>query len=124
MNLDTTYTIDFNKLSFYDGDFKKYDDFSDLIYESESSSVCREEEWICFNPEDNDDIFITIEYSLDVTGRFYSCPGDRWTPPACDFDLEEVDFTIDRFLIDDVEVELTKELENVLEGIVAKNVNV
>ena len=62
MNLDQTYTIDFNNLSFYDGDFRKSDDFSDLIYENDGS-VCREEEWICFNPAGNDDVFITIEYT-------------------------------------------------------------
>ena len=55
MSLDQTYTIDFNNLSFYDGDFKKSEDFSELIYENDGS-VCREEEWISFNPVGNDDI--------------------------------------------------------------------
>jgi hypothetical protein len=121
MSLDQTYTIDFNNLSFYDGDFKKSDDFSDLIYENDGS-VCREEEWICFNPAGNDDVFITIEYSLNLSGYFDVCPGDRWTPPASDFCLDEAVVSINRFLIDDVEVELFKEMENFLESMVEKKI--
>ncbi len=121
MNLDQTYTIDFNNLSFYDGDFKKYDDFSDLIYENEGS-VCLEEEWISFNPVGNDDINITIEYSLELRGYFDECPGDYWTPPACDFCLDEATVSINRFLIDDVEVELFSEIENFLTTLVENKI--
>jgi hypothetical protein len=121
MSLDQTYTIDFNNLSFYDGDFKKSDDFSDLIYENEGS-VCLEEEWISFNPVGNDDVNITIEYSLELRGYFDECPGDYWTPPACDFCLDEATVSINRFLIDDVEVELSSEIEKILECLVENKI--
>jgi hypothetical protein len=121
MSLDQTYTIDFNNLSFYDGDFKKSEDFSELIYENDGS-VCREEEWICYNPTGNDDVFITIEYTLNLSGYFDECPGDYWTPPASDFCLDEATVSINRFLIDDVEVELSKEMERFLEGMVEKKI--
>lgn len=121
MNLDQTYTIDFNNLSFYDGDFKKYDDFSDLIYENEGS-VCLEEEWISFNPVGNDDVNITIEYSLELRGYFDECPGDYWTPPACDFCLDEATVSINRFFIDDVEVELFSEIEKFLTTLVENKI--
>lgn len=121
MSLDQTYTIDFNNLSFYDGDFKKSEDFSELIYENDGS-VCREEEWISYNPTGNDDVFITIEYTLDLSGSFDECPGDYWTPAASDFCLDEATVSINRFLIDDIEVELSKEMERFLEGMVEKKI--
>ena len=121
MSLDQTYTIDFNNLTFTDGDFKKYDDFSDLIYENEGS-VCREEEWISFSPAGNDDVCIVIEYTLELSGYFDECPGDYWTPPASDFCLDEATVSINRFLIDDVEVEMSKEMERFLEGMVEKKI--
>lgn len=121
MNLDQTYTIDFNNLSFYDGDFTKSEDFSDVIYEK-GGSVCKDEEWICYNPNGNDDVYITIEYSLDLSGHFDVCDGDYWTPGSSDFCLEEAVVSINRFLIDDIEVELSKEMKIFLEGLVEKKI--
>jgi|LauGreDrversion4_2_1035121.scaffolds.fasta_scaffold02735_18 hypothetical protein len=123
MSLDQTYTIDFNNLSFYDGDFKKSDDFSDLIYENEGS-VCLEEEWISFIPVGNDDVNITVEYSLELRGYFDECPGDYWTPPACDFCLDEATVSINRFFIDDVEVELFSEIEKILMTLVENKIGI
>jgi hypothetical protein len=123
MSLDQTYTIDFNNLSFYDGDFKKSDDFSDLIYENEGS-VCLEEEWISFSPVGNDDVNITVEYSLELRGYFDECPGDYWTPPACDFCLDEATVSINRFFIDDVEVELFSEIEKILMTLVENKIGI
>jgi hypothetical protein len=119
MNLDQTYTIDFNNLSFYDGDFTKYEDFSEVL--SDKSRVTSVE-FICYNPTGNDDVFITIEYTLNLSGYFDECPGDYWTPPASDFCLDEATVSINRFLIDDVEVELSKEMERFLEGMVEKQI--
>jgi len=121
MNLDQTYTIDFNNLSFYDGDFTKSECFGEAIHEK-GGSVCLDEEWISYNPAGNDDVFITIEYTLNLSGYFDECPGDYWTPPASDFCLDEAVVSINRFLIDDVEVELSKEMERFLEGMVEKKI--
>jgi hypothetical protein len=121
MNLDQTYTIDFNNLSFYDGDFTKYEDFSEVISDR-GGSVCLDEEWISFNPVGNDDVCIVIEYTLDLSGYFDECPGDYWTPPASDFCLDEAEVSINRFLIDDFEVEMSKEMETFLKGIVENKI--
>jgi hypothetical protein len=121
MNLEQTYTIDFNNLVFSDGDFKKCDKFPDLILENEGS-VSLDEEWISFNPVGNEDVFVVIEYSLNLCGYFDECPGDYWTPPASDFCLDEAVVSINRFLIDDVEVEMSSEMERLLETIVEKKI--
>ena len=121
MSLDQTYTIDFNNLTFTDGDFTKYEDFSDVIYEK-GGTVCLDEEWISFNLAGNDDVCIVIEYTLELSGYFDECPGDYWTPPASDFCLDESTVSINRFLIDDIEVELSKEMERFLEGMVEKQI--
>ena len=122
MNLDQTYTIDFNNLSFYDGDFRKSDDFSDLIHENDGS-VCREEEWICYNPTGNDDVFITIEYTLNLSGYFDECPGDYWTEGSSSTKVTCDDIHIYKVKIDFVEVEITKELENVLKSLIRKQID-
>jgi hypothetical protein len=57
-----------------------------------------------------------------LSGYFDECPGDYWTPPASDFCLDEATVSINRFLIDDVEVELSKEMERFLEGMVEKQI--
>lgn len=121
MTLDQTYTIDFSNLTFSDGDFKKYDDFSDLIYENEGS-VCLEDQWISYNPAGNEDVCVVVEYTLEVDGYFDECPGDYWTPPSCDFELSDASVTISRFLIDDYEVELSPEMEKFLQAMVEKKI--
>jgi hypothetical protein len=121
MSLDQTYTIDFNNLSFYDGDFTKYEGFREVISDR-GGSVCLDEEWISFNPAGNDDVCIVIEYTLNLSGYFDECPGDYWTPPASDFCLDEAEVSISRFLIDDIEVEISSEMERFLEGIVEKQI--
>jgi hypothetical protein len=57
-----------------------------------------------------------------LSGYFDECTGDYWTPPASDFCLDEAVVSINRFLIDDVEVELSKEMERFLEGMVEKQI--
>lgn len=121
MTLDQTYTIDFSNLTFSDGDFKKYDDFSDLVYENEGS-VCLEDQWISYNPAGNEDVYVAVEYTLEVDGYFDECPGDYWTPGSCDFVLNDAAVTITKFLIDDYEVELSKEMEKFLQAMVEKKI--
>ncbi len=121
MTLDQTYTIDFGNLEFTDGDFKKYDDFSDLIYENEGS-VCLEDQWISYAPAGNEDVCVVVEYTLEVDGYFDECPGDYWTPPACDFCLNDATVSINRFLIDDFDVELSSEMKGFLQSLVEKQI--
>ena len=59
-----------------------------------------------------------------MSGYFDECPGDRWTPPASDFCLDEAVVSINRFLIDDVEVELFKEMESFLESMIEKKIGI
>lgn len=122
MMLEQTYEIDFGQLAFKDGDFRNYKDFSELVY-ANNGSACLEEEWITYIPKGTDSI-ISIEYTLDVSGYFDECPGDYWTPPCSEFCLEEAAVSINRFFIDDFEVELSAEMEKILLGIVEQKVGI
>ena len=116
--LDKTYEIDFGRLSLVDRDCRLYKEFSELIYEGKGSATL-EEEWISFKSGDS---IVTIEYLLDLSGYFDECPGDYWTPPSSDFCLESANVEIRNLFIDDIEAEISPELEEILSHIVEKNI--
>jgi hypothetical protein len=118
--LDKTYEIDFGRLSLADRDCSLYKEFSELIYEGNGSATL-EEEWISFK---SGDTMVTIEYILGLNGYFDECPGDYWTPPSSDFCLESANVEIRKLFIDDIEAEISPELEQILNSIVEKNIGI
>jgi hypothetical protein len=121
MGLDTEYAFELDKMTFLDGDYKDSDDFSDLVYEGEGSAEL--EQWMAFQPE-GCDFEVCIEYSLSLRGGFDSCPGDYWTPPSCDFYLDEAEVSVFRILVDDIEACVSKDVENFFAGLIEKKINI
>jgi len=122
MNLDKTYAIDFNSLSFLDGDFKRNDDFCDIVREGGCASF--DDQWIAYEVPGCEDLSVVVEYSLEIDGYFDECTGDYWTPPACDFILNDAEVRINRFLIDDFETEISPEIAAFLKGMVEKTIGI
>jgi hypothetical protein len=122
MSLDRIYTFDLTELQFLDGDFKDSDSFEDLIYEGDGSSEL-EFEWISFNLP-GEDFEVVVEYTLSLSGTFTNCPGDYWTPPSCDFDLDEANVIVTKILIDDIESCVSKDVENFFVGLVEKKIGI
>ena len=122
MSLDTTYAFELDKMTFVDGDYKDSDDFSDLIYEGEGSAEL-EYQWMSFQPE-GCDFEVCVEYALSLRGGFDDCPGDYWTPPSCDFYLDEAEVSVCKILIDDIEACVSKDVENFFAGLIEKKINI
>lgn len=122
MSLDTTYAFELDKMTFVDGDYKDSDDFSDLIYEGEGSAEL-DYQWMSFQPE-GCDFDVCVEYTLSLRGGFDECPGDYWTPPSCDFYLDEAEVSVSKILIDDIEACVSKDVENFFAGLIEKKINI
>jgi hypothetical protein len=105
-----TYSINFENLKVVEKDILDNNDFIDLILENEGSFT-RDSQIIWFK---SDDIDISVEYEVCVSGSVDHDPGDYWTPPYTDVDINEVDIDIKTVYIDDIEFELTPEIEKLL----------
>ena len=105
-NLDT---IKLNNLKFIDGDFLKSEDWMEKIYES--GEFTRKAEFITF---ECNGVEVVVDFDLSVSGRVEHDPGDYWTPPYTDVDITDVDVEVKYLIVDEWEVELTKEIEDFL----------
>jgi hypothetical protein len=85
--------------------------FVDLILEN-NGSFTKNEQIIWFKSDElGDDVDISVEYDIFVSGSVCHETGDYWTPPYTDADISEVDIDIKNFYIDGVESELTEEIK-------------
>jgi len=121
MSLDTIYSFELEKMEFVDGDYKDSEDFSALVDEGDGSAEI--DQWMSFQPEGSD-FEICVEYSLIVRGGFDYCPGDYWTPPACDFYLDEAEISISKIYIDDIEASVSDEVDRFFAGLIEKKINI
>ncbi len=115
-NFISTYSMNINELKLIDGEYKKSEDWCELI-DDEDSSFTREEEMMvfdCFGVE------VVVWYTLSVQARVDYDPGDYWTPPYSDVDIISDDITIDSLYVDEYEVELTKDIKIALEKEIKK----
>ena len=119
--MTTVNNIDFLNLVFVDGDFTKSSDFGDVIYEKEGRSC--DEKFACFTESHNDDTEVFVEFEQEISGYFDECPGDYWTEGSCSTKVTCDDIHIYKVKIDFVEVEITKELENVLKSLIRKQID-
>jgi hypothetical protein len=104
-------TIDFGTAILCDGDFTRSDNYSDLI--ENSDHITLDESWMNFTVEGLEDGLL-VEFTQDFEGYWTHCPGDYWTPPDSDFELIKDELFINRVLLDDIEVEMTTELERLI----------
>lgn len=109
-----TYSINFENLKVVEKDILDNNDFVDLILENEGSFT-KDEQIIWFKSDElGDDVDISVEYEVCVSGSVDYDPGDYWTPPYTDVDINEIDIDIKTVYIDDIEFELTPEIEKLL----------
>jgi len=111
--------IDFKTAKLQDGDFKRGDEYHELIDGSERLTF---ESWMTFDFEGTED-WITVEFTQEIEGYWTHCPGDYWTPPDSDFDLTDEEIQIVSVLINDVEIETIPELEDVLLKLVCTEIH-
>ncbi len=115
-NFISTYSVNPSNFKLIDGDYKKSEDWYELI-DDEDSSFTREEEMMIF---DCLGIEVVVYYTLSVDARVDYDPGDYWTPPCCDVDIISEEITINSVYIDDYELELTKDINIALEKEIKK----
>jgi hypothetical protein len=109
-----TYLINFQNLKVSDKDIVNNNDFEELILENEGSFT-RDDQVIWFKSDDlGEDVEVSVEYEIYVSGSVDYDPGDYWTPPYTDVDINDIDIEIKSVYIDDIELELTKEIETIL----------
>jgi hypothetical protein len=119
--MTTVNNIDILNLVFVDGDFTKYSDFGDVIYEKEGSSC--DEKFACFTEAHNDDTEVFVEFEQEISGYFDECPGDYWIEGSSSTKVTCDEIHIYKVKIDFVEVEITKELEDVLKSLIRKQID-
>lgn len=109
-----TYLINFQNLKVSDKDIVNNNDFEELILENEGSFT-RDDQVIWFKSDDlGEDVEVSVEYEIYVSGSVDHDPGDYWTPPYTDVDINDIDIEIKSVYIDDIDLELTKEIETIL----------
>jgi len=92
-------------------------DWDELICEDEDGYFTREDQYILF---DMNGIEVCVCFELTVRGRVTSDPGDYWTPPSCEVDIVCVEVDVTDFYVDDIDVQLDKDLSKTLESLVKK----
>lgn len=116
MNFISTYNLNIENLIFLDSDCTKSQDFEELICENEGS-FSREGEYMIFDMNGNE---LVISYDLSVSGRVDYDPGDYWTPPSCDIDIDYEDISVTDVTLDEYNIELTKELRLLFSDLIKK----
>ena len=102
--------LDLSTMKFKDGDFKRSDEYSYIIESSES--IILDDSWICFSVDGLDD-GLFINFTQEFEGYWTHCSGDYWTPPDSNFNITKDEVFINNVTIDDIEVEMTPELDNI-----------
>lgn len=113
----TTYTINVNDLKFIDSDCVKSNDWIDMICENEGR-FHREGEFMSF---DMNGVELVIFYDLEVSGKIDYDPGDYWTPPYSDVDITNEFIDVTEVTLDEIEIELDKELKEMFTKIIKNN---
>ncbi len=112
---NSQYTLNLNDLVVKEKEIVS--DWEELICEDEDEYFTRDDQYILF---DMNGIDVLISFELTVRGRVTSDSGDYWTPPSCEVDIVEVDIDVTDFYVDDIDVQLDKDLTRKLESLVKK----
>jgi hypothetical protein len=109
--------IDFNTIEFYDGDFKKYEHYSEL-----DGHIIYENLWILFKVDGLEEgLLLEFNHELDIIQNYD--PGDYWTPPHSETNIITDDVYLNTAFIDNIEIELNKELEIIFTKIIINEIN-
>ena len=116
--MTTINNIEISKLNYVEGQFIPSKDFSDYI--DEDTQFQSVEGYLYFNTED--EICFDINFEQNISGYITGCPGDNWTPSSYSAVIEDHNFNIISLEIDGKEVELTTEIENILNSMVSEKI--
>lgn len=115
-NSTQTYSINFDKIEFIDGDFVKGDDWFDMI--CEDGGFTNYFQYMTFN---SNGVEILVEFELSVSGSVTRDSGDYYNPSSVDVDINEININVTVLHVDDCEVSLTEELEKLFQVEIKKN---
>jgi hypothetical protein len=70
----------------------------------------------CFDADydltlDIDGLEVYIDFTVSVDGYVSYDPGDYWTPPCSETEINNIDIEINNVVVDEYDLELTKELK-------------
>ncbi len=109
--------INESNIEIIDGDFIKSSDFIDIYNEGE---VCNsDEQFIIFKSGENT---LEIDYSLDVDFSVDESAGNYYTPATKDICVDDFDVTIKSFKFNDMDVDLSKDLNLFLEKLIKNKI--
>lgn len=117
----TTYLLDFDTLKLND-EYSEYltsDQWEEEVCENEGS--ISEEGMIVF--KDSNGLECYANFKLCVSGTIDHDPGDYWTPPYTDVEIDDVEIDVSEFYLDDVLVDLTTEMRKALTDKIYKLIN-
>ena len=115
-NFISTYSMDFNSMTFKNGDFVDSNLWPNLIKEHEGI-FSSEDEFMTFEYLG---IELIVSFNLSVTGVTSYDPGDYWTPPYSEFEMDDADIEIKGITIDEYDVELNNEIIEQVKVIINK----
>jgi hypothetical protein len=114
----STYSLNTNEINkLVDFDCVKSDRWIDLVLENEGQ-FSRTGEFMAF---DIDGVELVIFYNLSVYGKIEYDRGDYWTPPYCDVDITGESIDVNQVILDNYDIELTKELKDSFSKVIKNN---
>lgn len=93
------------KVEVVDGDYTNSNYWRERI--SESNYFNESDRFILIKSEKDE---INVDFDLDVVGSNFYDPGDYYTPPYYESEINSVDINLKMITINDIEVKITKEL--------------
>lgn len=109
--------INESNIEIIDGDFIKSSDFIDIYNEGETCNS--KDEFIIFKSGDNT---LEIDYELGVDFSIDESTGDYYTPATKDIYVDDFDVTIKSFKFNDMDVDLSKDLNLFLEKLIKSKI--
>jgi len=108
--------IDIKKLKLVESDFSDYQNLTEQILEDGCAYV--KDQFVDF---DYDGMILSITFNTSASGDVFDDPGDYWTAPYSEVNINDIDIEITQILLDEITIEITKEskveLVKLIEGL-------
>ena len=106
------------KYEFVGGDFKKYSEFEQLVFENKG--YFSSEDYMEFKSGEDK---ILVDYDLDVTGKIDIAKGDYFTSDHTQVDISDVSVDIKFIVENDVLIDITSDIKSLMCSIINENIN-
>ena len=100
----TITNIDTTKLKLVESDFSDYSILTEQILEDGSAYV--KDQFVDF---DYDGKILSVSFNTTASGNVFDDPGDYWTAPYSEVNINDLDIEITQILLDESPIEITKE---------------